>query len=85
MAEFTRQPIKFSAQLDSKGRVTVPAEARDRLGLEAGDRISLGLDSTEVLRREFPSRGEALDFLQGLEAVESFSYDGEVLKVVLSD
>jgi AbrB family looped-hinge helix DNA binding protein len=76
---------RFSGKLDSKGRVTVPARIRNRLDLEKGDKITLALESGEIIRKSFSSNSEALDFLSGLEGVESFSFDGEVLEVVLRD
>lgn len=85
MGKFTGSSVKFSARLDSKGRITVPARLRDRLGLEKGDRISLSVESSKVLRKKFPSREKALKFLSGLEYVESFSFDGETLEVVLNE
>jgi AbrB family looped-hinge helix DNA binding protein len=81
--EFT--PVQFSATLDSKGRVTVPSEVRDRIGLEPGDKISLSLDSTRVLSKSFSSKEEAMEFLAGIEEVESFSFSSGMLEVVLSD
>lgn len=82
MAGFT---CRFSGKLDSKGRVTVPARIRNRLDLEKGDKITLALESGEIIRKSFSSNSEALKFLSRLEGVESFSFDGEVLEVVLSD
>jgi AbrB family looped-hinge helix DNA binding protein len=78
-------PVKFSAELDSKGRVTVPAEIRDRLGLEPGDSVSLELKSGRVLRKSFSSKSEALRYLEELENVMSFSFSGNELEVVLRD
>jgi AbrB family looped-hinge helix DNA binding protein len=74
-----------SAQLDSKGRITIPARIRDKLNLAEGDRISVSLDSTKVIRRNFSSKSEALEFLSELESVQSFDFDGEVLEVVLCE
>lgn len=82
MAVFT---CRFSAQLDSKGRIIVPAGVRDRLDLETGDRISLTLDSSKVILKEFSSKSESLEFLSELENVQSFSFDGESLEVVLDE
>jgi AbrB family looped-hinge helix DNA binding protein len=83
VAVFTR--VRFSAELDSKGRITVPAEIRNRLELGKGDRISLGLESTKILRKDFSTKSEALNYLRELENVESFSFDSGTLEVVLSD
>jgi AbrB family looped-hinge helix DNA binding protein len=75
----------FSAQLDSKGRITIPARIRDKLNLVEGDRISVSLDSMKVIRRNVSSKSEALEFLLELESVQSFDFDGEVLEVVLCE
>lgn len=83
METFTQ--VRFSAELDSKGRVTIPAEIRKRLGLEPGDRVSLELESGRVLRKEFSSKSEALQYLEELENVRSFSFSSGTLEVVLGD
>lgn len=82
-AAFTQ--VSFSGKLDSKGRVTIPSRIRDRLGLSSGDRINLSINSSRVIRKEFDSQREALEYLSGLENVEGFSFDGEVLEVILSE
>lgn len=38
---------KFSATIDNKGRILVPAYFRDRLGLQAGDRVNVELETAE--------------------------------------
>ena len=43
-----RQPVKKLARLTSKGRVTVPREIRQRLGLRAGDRLLFEEDGNGV-------------------------------------
>lgn len=77
-------PVKFSAELDSKGRVTVPAEIRDRVGLEPGDSVSLELKSGRVLRKRFSSKSKALQYLEEMENVESFSFSSGILEAVLN-
>ncbi|MFB6116376.1 MAG: AbrB/MazE/SpoVT family DNA-binding domain-containing protein [Candidatus Nanosalina sp.] len=76
--------VGFSARIDSKGRVTVPARIRNRLDLEKGDELRLSLESCKVLRKEFSSKAEALEFLSGLEDVKEFSFSSGVLEVVLN-
>ena len=83
MEEFI--PVKFSAELDSKGRITVPARIRNRLELEQGDRISVQLESGKVLKKEFSSKGKALEFLSGLENIKGFSFSFGTLEVVLDE
>jgi len=76
---------RFSAQIDSKGRVTIPASIRDRIDLKKGDKIDLRLDSSRVIRKQFDSNAGALNFVRELQDVKEFSFDGELLEVVLSD
>lgn len=38
-----------SAKITSKGRVTIPKQVRDRLHLEAGDRLSFRVRKDEVI------------------------------------
>ncbi|MFB6203159.1 MAG: AbrB/MazE/SpoVT family DNA-binding domain-containing protein [Candidatus Nanohaloarchaea archaeon] len=73
----------FTGQVDSKGRVTVPAEIRDRLGIERGDEVRLELSGTTVLRREVDRR-EAVEIVDSLDA-EEFTYSRGVLEVVLNE
>ncbi|MFB6204680.1 MAG: AbrB/MazE/SpoVT family DNA-binding domain-containing protein [Candidatus Nanohaloarchaea archaeon] len=74
-----RHSSSFSATLDSKGRVTVPAEIRKRFGLEKGDRVSLEL--SRVLLRVEVERREALGIIRELDA-EEFRYSDGTLEVV---
>ncbi len=36
------------ARLDSKGRIAIPAEIREKLGLESGDTFFFALDKNEI-------------------------------------
>lgn len=76
---------RFSGRIDSKGRLTVPASIRNRLNIEDGDEISIRLESRKIIREEFGSNSEALNFVKGLDNVKNFSFDGEVLEVVLDE
>jgi len=82
-ATFTQ--VSFSGKIDSKGRITIPSRIRDKLGLSSGDRINLAINSSRVIKKEFISQEDALEFLSGLENVEEFNYDGEILEVILSE
>ena len=75
--------IRFSAILDSKGRVTVPARIRDKIGIGKGDRVSLILNSREVVRERVEDYQEALDFVRQFESVQSFSFESGLVEVVL--
>lgn len=74
-----------SAQIDSKGRVTIPSRIRNRLGLEAGDELSISVDNTEIKRKKASSFEEAKAFIDSFGSVESFSFDGEVVEVFLRE
>lgn len=72
----------FSATLDSKGRLTVPARLRNSLGLEAGEEITLSLSDVSVETYSVEGRQEAIEILSRIEGLKEFSFrDGE-LKVV---
>jgi len=45
-------------------------------------KFSPALDSRKVILKEFRFKEEALDFLSSLDAVKSFSFDGEALEAV---
>lgn len=77
--------IRFSAQLDTKGRITVPARIRNRLDLEKGDQIALQLDSRKVLEQEVDNYREALRFVDKFDSVSSFSFSDGVAEVILDE
>jgi AbrB family looped-hinge helix DNA binding protein len=79
------QTSGFSARLDSKGRITVPSQVRDRFSLEAGDRVSLCVSSPKVLVREVGGRREAIEVVESLDSVKSFSYCSGILEVALDE
>lgn len=83
VAGFTQ--VGFSARIDSKGRVTVPARIRNRLDLEKGDKLRLSLKSSKILKKKFSNKSDALEFLSRLEGVEEFSFQSGVLEVVISE
>lgn len=74
-----------SCRLDSKGRVTVPSRIRNRLGLEQGDELRISVENTEVKSKKASSFEEAKAFIESFSEVESFSFDGEQVEVVLSE
>lgn len=80
MAAFT-----WTSKIDSKGRVTIPARIRNKLNINEGDKLKLSLEDAKVIENEFDSSEEALDFLSSLDDIESYSFDGETLKVVIKD
>lgn len=56
--------VKATARLDSRGRLVLPRELRRRLGLSAGDEVSISAEADGVLRLE--SRHAAAHALIGL-------------------
>ncbi|MFB6174636.1 MAG: AbrB/MazE/SpoVT family DNA-binding domain-containing protein [Candidatus Nanohalobium sp.] len=74
-----------SAQLDSKGRLTVPSRVRKKLGLEAGDELRISVENAEVRRKKASTFEEAKAFIEQFSSVESFSFDGENVEVVLCE
>jgi AbrB family looped-hinge helix DNA binding protein len=74
-----------SAQLDSKGRITVPSRIRNNLGLETGDSIKITVEKVEVRSKQVSGFEEANNFIDSFSSVESFSFDGKTVEVVLSE
>lgn len=79
MAVFT-----FSATVDSKGRVVIPARIRNQIGLEEGDQISLSIEASKVVVEEVGSYREAIEFVESFNSVDSFCYSNGVVEVVLN-
>jgi antitoxin PrlF len=46
--------MKYSSVIDSRGRVTVPREVRQRLGLSAGDQVKFVVEDKRIFLQ--PSR-----------------------------
>ena len=69
--------------MDAKGRITIPSRIRNRLGLEKGNQLRISVENTEVRRKKVSSFEEAKAFVESFSSVGSFSFDGEVVKVVL--
>lgn len=77
------EPV-FSGKIDSRGRITVPSKIREKLDLEKGDTVSLSLNNVCILREKFSSKEKALGFVSDLEGVSGFSFDGEILEVIIN-
>jgi len=75
----------FTGQIDSKGRITVPSRIRNRLNLENGDEISLSISSAEIIIEEVESYQEALELIELLGSVKSFSYSNGVVEVIVDE
>lgn len=54
----------LSVKVSTKHQISVPSEARKRLGIEAGDRLSVEVRDDEIVLRRRPPR--ASDRLRGL-------------------
>lgn len=73
--------IAFSGIVDSRGRVTLPSDIRQRLDIGEGDRVTLKLNSIRIERNDVDSIQEAVEILSESEDVKSFSFSGGTLEV----
>jgi AbrB family looped-hinge helix DNA binding protein len=46
----------LSVKVSSKHQVSIPSEARRRLGIEAGDRLAVEIHDDEIVLRRRPAR-----------------------------
>jgi antitoxin PrlF len=60
-----------TATVTSKGQVTIPAEVRQRLGIEAGDRLLFSVDGAE-LRVQVVKQRSLSDFFGCLPATRAY-------------
>jgi AbrB family looped-hinge helix DNA binding protein len=74
--------IAFSGVIDSRGRVTLPSDIRQRLEIGEGDRVTLKLNSLSIERKEVSSIEDAIEFLSESDGLKSFSYSSGTLEVV---
>lgn len=73
--------IAFSGVIDSRGRLTLPSDIRQRLDIGEGDRLTLKLNSIKIERNEVDSIQEAIEILSKSEGVKSFSFSDGTLEV----
>lgn len=66
-------------KVDDRGRVLIPKELRDKLGLEPGDEVLVDADEEAVYLRPALPRAEAVDRLIGSITEENARDDGERL------
>ena len=83
MNVFTR--AEFSANLDSRGRVTVPSRYREQFNLGKGDRVKLIFSRVRKVSRKVENTGEAQRFVSSFQNVESFSFNGETVEVLIRE
>ncbi len=50
--------VQFSANIDEKGRLTLPEELRDRLGLSEGDTLVFESRGARIVARKAPPSGD---------------------------
>jgi AbrB family looped-hinge helix DNA binding protein len=74
------ETFTFRASIDSKGRITIPASVRNKIGLQQGEKVTLSVEDSEVIRKEV-SRSKAIELINSMN-VESFSYSNGVLEVI---
>jgi AbrB family looped-hinge helix DNA binding protein len=74
--------LEFSASMDSRGRVTIPADLREKLKLDSNEKVDISIKSPDTYRKEVESFSEAKRILSCFEDVESFSFEEGVLEVV---
>ena len=65
-----------SSTISSKGRITVPLEIRNRLGLRTGDRVEFVVDDDRTTIR--PARAPENPFMKYVGALPAFSDAREV-------
>ena len=64
--------IMGKIELDDRGRITIPANIREKLGLKSGDKISVRIDSDKsITLRKAPSLNELEKELIGCITVPS--------------
>ncbi len=73
----------FRARMDSKGRVTVPARIREKLGIDRGGVLHFAVLSVSRVTCEVEGPRKALEVIEDLESVQSFSYSDGSLEVFL--
>jgi AbrB family looped-hinge helix DNA binding protein len=72
----------ITGTLDTKGRITIPADVRSRFGLDPGDDVQAVLNPVRIDRVPVDSPADAQQMLQDYEDVRWFRYADGVLEVV---
>ncbi len=55
--------VQFPARIDEKGRLTLPKELRERLGLNEGDTLVFESRGERIVARKAPSSGDVYEEL----------------------
>lgn len=66
--------------IDDKGRVTIPKELRERLGLEPGERVRLDVEDGRLVVRLQVSREEFVETMEGCIDEETLREDAEEIE-----
>lgn len=61
--------------IDEKGRVTIPKEAREALGLESGADVRIGVENDRIVIRPRVSREEFIEVMEGCITEETAKTD----------
>lgn len=63
--------------IDEKGRVTIPKEVREALGLEPGADVRVGVEGDRIVIRPRVSREEFIEVMEGCITEETVRDDAE--------
>lgn len=74
---------RFTAVLDARGRILIPAAVREHLGIGRQDTVRVRIETVQVETYAVDGYSEALERLQDLDDVNAFSYRNGELEVVL--
>lgn len=69
--------IDAERTIDEKGRVTIPKEAREALGLKPGAGVRIGVEGDRIIIRPRVSREEFIEVMEGCITEETVREDAE--------
>lgn len=58
-------------RVDAKGRITIPREIRERLGIDPGEQVTIGVEDGEIVVRRRVDREDAVEALEGCVDAET--------------
>ncbi|THE65361.1 AbrB/MazE/SpoVT family DNA-binding domain-containing protein [Salinadaptatus halalkaliphilus] len=62
-------------QIDDKGRITIPKQLRERLNLEPGEQVRIGVEDGTIVVRPRVSRSTFIESMEGCITDESKATD----------